>query len=56
MPSDLDSAVDTGTIVPVSRGFDVSSAPSTITTRLVLNPGKTKVLAQAVYVQTKGAK
>ena len=53
---DIDSAVDTGTIVPVSRGFDVSSAPSTITTRLVLNPGKTKVLAQAVYVQTKGAK
>lgn len=53
---DIDSAVDTGTIVPVSRGYDVSSAPSTITTRLVLNPGKTKVLAQAVYVQTKGAK
>ena len=53
---DIDSAVDTGTIVPVTRGFDVSSAPSTITTRLVLNPGKTKVLAQAVYVQTKGAK
>jgi len=53
---DIDSAVDTGTIVPVSRGYDVSSAPSTITTRLVLNPGKTKVLAQAVYVQTKGVK
>ncbi len=52
----IDSAVDTGTIVPVSRGFDVSSAPSTITTRLVMNPGKTKVLAQAVYLQTKGAK
>ena len=52
----IDSAVDTGTIVPVSRGFDVSSAPSTITTRLVMNPGKTKVLAQAIYVQAKGAK
>lgn len=52
----IDSAVDTGTIVPVSRGFDVSGAPSTITTRLVMNPGKTKVLAQAIYVQTKGAK
>jgi RNA polymerase sigma factor (sigma-70 family) len=52
----IDSAVDTGTIVPVSRGFDVSSAPSTITSRLVMNPGKSKVLAQAVYVQTKGAK
>jgi len=51
----IDSVVDTGTIVPVSRGFDVSSAPSTITSRLVMNPGKTKVLAQAVYVQTKGA-
>ena len=52
----IDSAVDTGTIVPVSRGFDVSSAPSTITSRLVMNPGKTKVLAQAIYVQAKGAK
>ena len=52
----IDSAVDTGTIVPVSRGFDVSSAPSTITSRLVMNPGKSKVLTQAVYVQTKGAK
>ena len=52
----IDSAVDTGTIVPVSRGFDVSSAPSTITTRLIMNPGKTKVLAEAIYVQTKGAK
>ena len=52
----IDSAVDTGTIVPVSRGFDLSSAPSTITTRIVMNPGKTKVLAQAIYVQAKGAK
>ena len=52
----IDPAVDTGTIVPVTRGFDLSSAPSTITTRLVMNPGKTKVLAQAIYIQTKGAK
>ena len=52
----IDSAVDTGTIVPVSRGCDVSSAPSTITTRLIMNPGKTKVLSEAIYVQTKGVK
>ena len=53
---DIDSAVDTGTIVPVSRGYDVSSSPAVITTRLVLNPGKTKVLAEAIYVQPKGVK
>jgi RNA polymerase sigma factor (sigma-70 family) len=52
----IDSAVDTGTIVPVNRGFDLTSAPSTITTRIVMNPGKTQVLAQAIYVQAKGAK
>jgi len=52
----IDSAVDTGTIVPVSRGYDVSSSPAVITTRLVLNPGKTKVLAEAIYVQPKGVK
>jgi len=46
-------AVDSGMIVPVSRGVDVSSAPISITTRLVLNPSKTKVLSQAVQVLTK---
>jgi RNA polymerase sigma factor (sigma-70 family) len=33
-----------------NRGYDVNFAPSTITTRLLLNNGKTQVLAQATQV------
>ena len=32
------------------RGYDVNFAPSSITTRLLLNNGKTQVLAQATQV------
>ena len=52
----IDSIVDSGMIIPVSRGIDVTSAPTSITTRLILNPGKTQILAQAIQVATKGAK
>ena len=38
------------TIIPASRGVDSKSAPSQITTVLLLNPGKTQVLGQAIYV------
>jgi hypothetical protein len=34
----------------IARGYDLTAAPKTITTRLVLNPGKTQVLAQAIYI------
>jgi len=49
----IGGAVDSGMIVPVSRGVDVSSTPISITTRLVLNSSKTQVLSQAVQVLTK---
>jgi len=39
-------------IIPVSRGLDVSSAPTSVTTRLVLNAGKTQILSQAIQVAT----
>jgi RNA polymerase sigma factor (sigma-70 family) len=35
------------------RGYDVNFAPSTITTRLLLNNGKTQVIAQATQVNNK---
>ena len=38
------------TIIPASRGVDIKSAPSQITTVVLLNPGKTQVLGQAIYV------
>ena len=48
----IDSVSDVGMIIPVSRGLDVSKAPTSVTTRLLLNAGKTQVLAQAVQVAT----
>ena len=38
------------TIILASRGVDSMSAPSQITTVVLLNPGKTQVLGQAIYV------
>jgi hypothetical protein len=36
-----------------SRGYDLADAPGTITTRVLLNAGKTTILAQAVQVKNK---
>ena len=44
------SPVSGGTIAPVSDGVAVTSTPTSITVRLVLNPGKTQVLAEAIKV------
>jgi RNA polymerase sigma factor (sigma-70 family) len=47
----VDSVVDIDfTIATGVRGYDLSAAPKTITTRLVLNPGKTQILAQAIHI------
>ena len=43
-----DFAIPTG-----KRGYDLVDAPATITTRVLLNSGKTTVLAQAVQVKNK---
>lgn len=41
-------------VVPTgSRGYDLADAPKAITTRVLLNSGKTQVLAQAVHVTNK---
>jgi hypothetical protein len=36
-----------------SRGYDLADAPASITTRVLLNPGKTAILAQAMQVTNK---
>ena len=47
----VDSAVDIDfTIATGVRGYDLTGAPKTITTRLVLNPSKTQILAQAIFI------
>jgi len=41
-------------VIPTgSRGFDLVDAPATVTSRVLLNSGKTQVLAQAVQVKNK---
>lgn len=52
----IDSIADAGILIPVSRGVDVNSAPTSVTTRLILNPGKSQILAQAIQLATKGSK
>jgi len=47
------SADNTGILIPVSRGLDSTSVPTQITTKILMNSGKSQILAQAVYVQTK---
>jgi RNA polymerase sigma factor (sigma-70 family) len=46
----VDKASASDTIIPASRGVDSKSAPSQITTVVLLNPGKTQILGQAIYV------
>ena len=47
----IDSSIETGIAIPVgTRGYDLTSAPKSIVTRIVLDAGKTHVLAQAVSV------
>jgi len=41
-------------VIPTgNRGYDLADAPASITTRILMNAGKTQVLAQAVQVNNK---
>jgi RNA polymerase sigma factor (sigma-70 family) len=53
----VQSEVETTVLIPATAyGRDLSQAPRQVITRLVLNPGKTQILAQAVYVVEKVGK
>ena len=53
----VESAIDTSIkIAATANGRDLAAAPRQVITRLVLDPSKTRVLAQAIYVVEKGAK
>ena len=53
----VESSVDSGIRIPAAAsGRDLAAAPRQVITRLVLDPSKTKVLAQAIYVVEKGVK
>ena len=53
----VESEVQSPVVIPASAsGRDLLSAPRQVVTRLVLNPGKTQILSQAVFVVEKGVK
>jgi len=53
----VESEIETSIVIPATAfGRDLTQAPKQVITRLVLNPGKTEILSQAIYVVEKGAK
>jgi hypothetical protein len=53
----VESEIESTIVIPAAAsGRDLLQAPRQVITRLVLNPGKTQILSQAVYVVEKGAK
>jgi DNA-binding CsgD family transcriptional regulator len=53
----VESAVETPIkIAATANGRDLAEAPRQVISRLVLNPSKTQVLAQAIYVVERGAR
>ncbi|MGA1024432.1 MAG: RNA polymerase sigma factor [Aquiluna sp.] len=53
----VESAIDTPIkIAATANGRDLAAAPRQVITRLVLDPSKTQVLAQAIYVVERGAR
>jgi RNA polymerase sigma factor (sigma-70 family) len=53
----VESAIDTSIkITSAANGRDLAAAPRQVITRLVLDPSKTQVLAQAIYVVERGAR
>ena len=50
------STLPLGYVVPVgTRGYDLTGTPKSVTTRLILNAGKTQILAQSIYVDESNA-
>jgi len=50
------STLPLGYVAPVgTRGYDLAGTPKSVTTRLLLNAGKTQILAQSIYVDESNA-
>ena len=52
----IDSTVDSALFVAATGGLDVDVIPNEITTRIILDSGKSSILAQAINVSAKGVK
>jgi len=50
------STLPLGYVAPVgTRGYDLTGSPKSVTTRLILNAGKTQILAQSIFVDELNA-
>ena len=50
------STLPLGYVAPVgTRGYDLAGTPKSVTTRLLLNAGKTQILAQSIFVDESNA-
>jgi len=52
----IDSTVDSALFVAATGGLDVDAIPNEISTRIILNSGKSSILAQAINIGAKGVK
>jgi RNA polymerase sigma factor (sigma-70 family) len=52
----IDSTVDSALFVAATGGLDVDAIPNEVTTRIILNSGKSSILAQAINISAKGVK
>ena len=50
----VDSTVDSPLLIAATGGLDVDAIPNEITTRIILNPSKSTILAQAINIGAKG--
>jgi RNA polymerase sigma factor (sigma-70 family) len=52
----IDSTVDSAIFIAATGGLDVDAIPNEITTRIILDSGKSTILAQAINIGAKGVK
>jgi RNA polymerase sigma factor (sigma-70 family) len=52
----IDSTIDSPLFVAATGGLDVDAIPNEMTTRIILNPSKSSILAQAINISAKGVK
>ena len=50
----IDSTVDSSLFLAATGGLDVDVIPNEITTRIILDSGKSSILAQAIHLDSKG--
>jgi RNA polymerase sigma factor (sigma-70 family) len=52
----IDSTIDSPLSVPITSGLDVDAIPEQINTRIILDPSKSSILAQAINLSARGVR